>query len=473
MSKGKTTERSGKLIKDIGIYAIGNLGSKLIMFLLVPLYTFYISPIDYGYYDICLTAIFILIPFLSFQLRDGAFRFLMEADGVATKRAIITFTYRTLIQNSVIALIISGILGLFYNFEYMWLLVWLLIFMSFYEVIIQIVRGLGNTSFFVLSGIISTFLVGILSILFVVWMKIGIEGIFYANILSRLLTLILIELKLKIGKRFLKYRFNNKEINKEIIRYSLPLLPGTICWWLVGSSNRFFIEHFLGLDENGIYAVALKFISILETLAIIFYQAWQETAIKQYTSPDRDRFFSGVMNNYIYVLTILVIFIPFIIKLNYFWLVGKEYQESSMYLFPLALSAMFFALAAFFDMGYQCSKCTIYTLPGIVLASLINIVGNYFLIQEYKIYGIIASSVLTFFSLFIYRIIDTRRFFKIKYNHLSIELFILIAISGIVYYTIENPIIIIAYLILSIGSLFYFAPTSIKNMITNKIIRRH
>ena len=50
--------RSTKFINDIFIYAIGNLGSKLITFLLVPLYTYYISPDDFGYYDIVLTLTF-------------------------------------------------------------------------------------------------------------------------------------------------------------------------------------------------------------------------------------------------------------------------------------------------------------------------------------------------------------------------------------------------------------------------------
>ena len=67
--------RSRKFINDIFIYAIGNLGSKLITFLLVPLYTYFIAPDDFGYYDIALNISFLGIGVLSFQLRDGVFRF--------------------------------------------------------------------------------------------------------------------------------------------------------------------------------------------------------------------------------------------------------------------------------------------------------------------------------------------------------------------------------------------------------------
>lgn len=54
----------------------------------------------------------------------------------------------------------------------------------------------------------------------------------------------------------------------------------------LGSSSRLFIEHFLGLEANGIFAVAMKFSTILETFSVIVYQAWQETAIKQYGAAD-------------------------------------------------------------------------------------------------------------------------------------------------------------------------------------------
>ncbi|MEG2243548.1 MAG: hypothetical protein RSC87_08765, partial [Muribaculaceae bacterium] len=143
MSVQPTTGRSGKLLKDIGIYAIGNLGSKLVTFLLVPLYTFYIRPAEYGYYDICLTAIFILIPFLSLQLRDGGFRFLIDTDDTSRKQSIVTFVYKTLFRNSIVCIFIGVFVYMFTSVQYLWLLVELLIVMSIYEVVIQIIRGLG------------------------------------------------------------------------------------------------------------------------------------------------------------------------------------------------------------------------------------------------------------------------------------------------------------------------------------------
>ena len=102
-------ERSKKFIKDIFIYAIGNLGSKLITFLLVPLYTYFISPDDFGYYDIVLTLTFLAMGFITFQLRDGTFRFLLDNEDEYTRKSVVSFSYKLLSQ-STLAVLIIGIL---------------------------------------------------------------------------------------------------------------------------------------------------------------------------------------------------------------------------------------------------------------------------------------------------------------------------------------------------------------------------
>lgn len=461
--------RSKKFIKDIGIYAIGNLGSKLVTFLLVPLYTFYIEPASYGYYDLSFSIILILMPFLSIQLRDGGFRFLIEANNPTKRRAIVTFVYKALTYNSIIAIGITVILAIFTQIYCLWYLCAFLIAMSIYEVVIQVIRGLGYTKFYVAGGIMCSILIFVFSLIFVVWLKIGIQGIFLANILARILTIAILELRLHILQRYFRYKFNDKKINKEILKYCLPLLPGALGWWIVGSSNRFFIEHYLGLNENGLYAVALKFSAILETLAFIFYQAWQENALRHYNSSDRDKFFSSVFNNYFYVLATLVILFPFAIRLNYFWLVDKVYAPSSEYIYLLSLVAMVYSMAAFFDMGYQCSKKTMRTLPGILIAAVVNLICNYFLIQEFQIYGVIFSSLVTFMALLIYRAFDTRKFFKLKYDKKTFLMFIITIISGTFYYFVESHLITIIYLIVVTVLICILAPEEIKKMILQKL----
>lgn len=431
-------ERSRKFIKDIFIYAIGNLGSKLITFLLVPLYTYFIAPDDFGYYDIALNISFLGIGVLSFQLRDGVFRFLLDNEDDRIRKDIISFTCRFLLRSTLVAFAIGLVCLFFFEIRFLpWIVALTVVFM-FYEIYIQVIRGLGRNVYFVYIGILTSFLTAALSCLFIIWLECGVLGIFYANILSRLLSMLVIECKLRILKKYFRYDFSDSQINREIIKYSLPLLPNALCWWILGSSNRLFIDHYLGLGANGIYAVAMKFASILETFSLIIYQAWQETAIKQYESQDRNRFFSSVLYAQMYIFSAFVILAVFMIKWNYGWLVDEDFQESAQYLFPLGISVIFFSLTSFFDMGYQCSKETARNLPGVLFATGVNLLFNFLLVQHWAIWGIVVSSILTYLFLFLYRMVDSRRFFRVKVPYMGIIPLGGCVMAGIIYYGVTN-----------------------------------
>ena len=473
MTQDKTQERSSKFLKDLGIYAIGNLGSKIITFAMVPLYTFFVKNTgDFGYYDLCLTVIFLIMPLATLQLRDGAFRFLLETQDQRERSKIITFIYRTLLTSVMVSLVATILLAMFTSIGYLWYCLLLLLAMSFFEVITQVARGLGNNKDFVAAGIISSIGIGVFSIILVAFGGLGIKGIFLANILARLVAIIFLELKLHIFATYFKFNIDLGKAGRDILKYSLPLLPGSLCWWLTGSSDRWFINHFVGIDANGIYAVAFRFNGIILTLSTIFYQAWQETAILQYNSQDRDKFFSKMFNTYIGVLAILLTAYTFTLKLFYPVIVDANYQESVNYLYPMGISAVIFALSAFFDMGYQCAKDTPRTLPAIFLAAVVNLVCNLVLVKYIGVYGAIITSIITYLVLFIYRLHDMKRYFKLSLYNSSIIAAVLIPVGAIPFYLVDAWWGLIVYMIAACILSYYSIPKGTREELIGKILQK-
>ncbi len=473
MTQDKTQERSSKFLKDLGIYAIGNLGSKIITFAMVPLYTFFVKNTgDFGYYDLCLTVIFLIMPLATLQLRDGAFRFLLETQDQRERSKIITFIYRTLLTSVMVSLVATFLLAMFTSIGYLWYCLLLLLAMSFFEVITQVARGLGNNKDFVAAGIISSIGIGVFSIVLVAFAGLGIKGIFLANILARLVAIMFLELKLHIFATYFKFNIDLGKAGRDILKYSLPLLPGSLCWWLTGSSDRWFINHFVGIDANGIYAVAFRFNGIILTLSTIFYQAWQETAILQYNSQDRDKFFSKMFNTYIGVLAILLTAYTFTLKLFYPVIVDANYQESVNYLYPMGISAVIFALSAFFDMGYQCAKDTPRTLPAIFLAAVVNLVCNLVLVKYIGVYGAIITSIITYLVLFIYRLHDMKRYFKLSLYTSSIIAAVLIPIGAIPFYLVDAWWGLIVYMIAACILSYYSIPKGTREELIGKILQK-
>ncbi len=472
-NNSKAQNRGSKFMKDIGVYAIGNIGSKLITFLMVPMYTYFVHDTsDFGYYDICLAVCLLLIPFVTLQLRDGAFRFLLDCDSDTQRKRIVTFVSRTMVSTMSLTLVIAGAMALFTNIQYLGYAVGLLIAMSLQEVYSQVFRGLGNNRAFVAVGILSALGIGVFSILFVAGLGWGIKGIFLANIIARILALIVVEARVRLITCHTSWKIDSRQVAHDIIRYTLPLLPGSLCWWLTGSSDRLFISHFLGLDVNGVYAVAIRFTGIIYTLAIIFYQAWQETAILQYNSPDRDSFFSKMFNSYIFLLAGILVGYVFMLKVNYGWLVASEYRESLNFIYPLGLSAVIFAIAAFFDMGYQCAKDTKRTLPAIVLAAIVNVALNFTLIKPLGVYGVILTLLVTYLVLVIYRWHDMRRYFVLKIDRRTLVPIAIILLSAIPFYYCHNTLLDITFMLIALVCIAASCSRDLRDLLLAKF-RKH
>lgn len=463
-------DRSKKFLRAIGLYAIGNLGSRILTFLMVPLYTYFVSSSDYGLYDLYLTLIISVIPLMILQLRDGAFRFMIDNKDVNQRKLVVTFAYKVVITSSLLVIGLGILLSIFHPIRYLWYAIVMLIVMSFYEVVVQMVRGIEDTVCFVKAGILSSVGIGVFSVIFVVLFDSGVTGIFVANILARIVALIYIEVKTKMLQTYFTVRPEYGELKREILRYSLPLLPTMLCWSVITGCDRFFVEHYLGLDVNGMYAVAWRFASILQTLATVFFQAWQEMALTQYYSKDRDVFFSKTMNLYIYVLVYILIISSFLIKVNYDWLVGQEYYDGVVWVFPISTTMMIFALSNFVDLGYQYAKETRKALPALFIATIACLVLNYVLIQYMDVWGVIFGTMLSQLGLFVYRSFDVRRrYFRLSLSKNTFFPVLMLILSSIVYYKIEDITLSVVYLCIVTSLMTFFAPETLKSLVKSKL----
>ena len=468
--ENSNTSRASKFIKDFGIYAIGNLGSKLITFLVVPLYTYFVDkPADYGYYDVCLTLCFLLIPVVTLQMRDGVFRFLLGTADEGRKSAIISFAFRTMLASTIAAIAVAIAVALIHPVPYLAYTVALLLVMSANEVSAQTARGLGNTGVFVANGIIQSFGIMALSLLLVAALGMGVEGIFIANIAARVISTAYVEMRTHIVSRYLRRGGRVAGLGRDMLRYSLPLLPVTLCWWLTTSSDRFFIMHYLDLHTNGVYAVVLRFSSIIQTLSVIFYQTWQETAIVQYESSDRNAFFSKILNGYVFVLVALLIAYTFMVKMCYHWLVGPEYQGGVSYVYPLGVSTVCYAIAAYFELPYQCAKDTKRAIPSVMLTAVVNVALNYVLVPAFGIYGIIATSIISYGTLIAYRWVDTRRYCRLKLYPATLIPLGIMAACGLVFNHITPTWANAALMIVLLAAIAASAPAFLKGQVRQKI----
>lgn len=445
---------STRLAKNTIIYAIGNFGSKFLAYAMVLVYSYYITPKDLGYYDIVLTTISMVQPLVIFQINDGVFRFLVDANK-EVQSSIISNCVKFLCFTTIISEVVFGVICNYVKFRYAIWIGLLLASTMFFTMLQDVIRGLGKNKEYAFYGVINSLLMLSFEIVGLMFLNMGVEALIVSKVLAYVVCIFIMSMKhVEIRSAF--YTKISFDILKPILKYSAPLIPNTICWWVVNSSDRYIILGFLGAASNGIYSMATKFPTILTTITSVFYLAWQESAIKEYHSENRDKFYSDIFQKYyVLLLSLCLCAIPatrMVIEL----FVSKEYKIAWQYTGFLYLGAALSALCSFLGMGYQISKETGRSSLTTVFAAVINFVVNIACVKMIGLQAACFSTFVAYVFLLIIRIQHSKRYFTLKIRwEKFVVLLIACIIEMLVVYKVSNVWLCLPLEIMTIFLLVY------------------
>lgn len=444
--------REKQLAKNTFIYAIGNLLSKCIGFILLPLYTAYFKPEDYGYLDLVSTTLALVTPIVTFQLVDGMYRYLLEANDKQQEKKVISNSLNIILKNLLFVNIVYIIFVQFIRIEFRYGILLMGDLSVLYTIWTQIARGLRRNIEYSIAGVILTTVTMVANILLVIFTELRIEAMILSNIIANIIVLLYLEYKLKII-RLLNFKIVDKKLQKKMILYSLPLLANVMSWWVMNVSDRYIIKYFIGMEANGIYAIANKFPTMLMMFSGIFTLAWQESAVIENNSEDKDYFYTKMFNSFMkFEFTIALIMISFTKVINLI-MIDNKYETAWKYIPFLYLGAIFNAFAAFYGVGYQVAKETKGSFYTSLLGALINCITNIAFISFIGIQAASLSTMMGFLIMWLARVYKTKKYFKIRIN--KSNFFILSFLIGIFIYLYfyNNKII---NQILMISSIFIF-----------------
>lgn len=437
-----------KLLKNSVIFAIANLGSKLLSILLVPFYTYFLSTNEYGAIDMVITSISLILPIITLSIFDATLRFSVKSN----------FDYKSIFSSSFIVVIFGNIVFiLFYpllkNIEVLRdtvnLFYIILILQSINSLFAQFSRGIGKVKQFALNGLINTIVTVVLNIILLAKFSMGIRGYFISIIIAYIVCNLYLIKSLMIWKYFSINNIQFKLI-KEMTLYSIPVIPNSLMWWIMNSVDRYTIIALLGVSSNGIYAIANKIPTVLNILYSIFSQAWQLSAIEEAENDQKSKFYTDVFNVFSTIMLLGTSFILVFIKIIVQFFLEDSYQEVWRYVPFLLLSVVFTSFSSFLGTNYIAMKETKGLLKTSFLGAFINILLNILLIPKIGLNGASISTMISFLAVWIVRIYDTRHFVNIDFNLKQIFfslIFIFIQIiviySNVSYYMIITIILFI------------------------------
>lgn len=456
MSKGKD------LAKNTAIVSIGKICTQLITFFLLPVYTAVLSNEEYGVVDLLNTLTSLLLPIATLQIEQGIFRYLLDCrENKEKQTTLITTVSKFILVQSAICILIFLCASPFIHNEYKYFLMANLLMGILSSISLQICRGLGDNKTYAVGSFITGALTVILNVIFIVAFKWGAYGMLIATAISNLLCAIYVFVKKKIYK-YIDIKQNDKKLLKDIVKYSVPLIPNMISWWIVSASDRTIISAVIGVAQNGIYSAANKFSGIYSTLYSVFNLTWTESASININSEDRDEFFSKIFDFIVRFFGSLclgtIAVMPFVFGI----LVNEKFAESYYQIPILILGSVFNILVSFLGSVYVAKKLTKEIAKTSIIAAIINIVVNIALINQIGLYAASISTVIAYLAMFIYRWIDVKKYVSIKTNKTLIAVLSVSFLVAIITYYLKMKIISIVVLLAVIIIAIYINKDSAK-----------
>jgi len=397
----KTNDNSAKLLKNTSILAIGIICTKILTFVLIPIFTNWLSEEEYGMFDLYNTYVALLIPLSTLACGEAVFRFLIDSPEQQKKKEILStstiivvvglticsiilnfvINEPLLVKRAIIAYVIAEVLNSF---------------------LLCYIRSERRIIFYAQINIYALAFIGVFVTIFVYKMQLGLAGILLGYAAAYGLCDILILVVTPLLK-YVRIQFFSKITAKEILVYSLPLIPNTIGWWIMNVSDRTIIKWILGGTILGIYAIACKIPSLCSSLYSVFQLSWLQSVSETINDEGKEAFYNQVLNTLVCttvsigigVLSLNFILFDYIFASKY----SEAYWQSGLLVPAVVLSSVSAYLGGIF-IGQKKSKRNGITTA---ISATVNVLSHLALIHFIGIFAASTSTLIGYSSLVLIR----------------------------------------------------------------------
>lgn len=409
-------EKYSYLSKNILLFMISGFVPKILTFLLVPIYTRYLTTEEYGISDLISTTVSLLLPIFTLDIQDAVMRFAMDKN--YNQKDVFSIAFKIISMGFIIILVgvivISQTNLIKLKSSYLFFFCIMYLTSAINNSVSLFCRGIDKVKVMVVSGILYSIVSVISNIVFLVYLKLGLIGYLIANSLGAVISLVWCFIGANLFS-YLKLRTSRKTL-KEMLIYSFPLIFSVLSWWINNASDRYILSWMSGVGIMGLYAVAYKIPSILSVFQNIFIQAWSISAIKDFDKNDTDGFIGNMytMVNFSMILLCSIIMIGNMIIAKILYL--NEFFEAWRFVPPLLISVVFNAMALFIGSIFTAVKDTMTLSVSTILGAIVNVICNFIFIYFFGGYGAAFATLIGFMVTLIMRNIILKKYIDMKIN---------------------------------------------------------
>lgn len=416
-----------RLTKHSAVYGIGHIITRLVNFLLLPLYTNQIPPDQFGAAAVVFTFLAFMTIIYSYGVDAAFLRYFILSDDRVSRRRIFSTAFWAV---SVVALFSSALIylnaveisslilsqsgfGALFRLSSVILLFDTLAFLPF----LYLRAEERSVRYVVLKFINVVINIG-LNIWFIVGLGMGVEGIFLANAWASGVTFLLVTpiLLREIGFLF------DRDAYAQLLRFGLPYLPSILAVVALDLVDRFILERMAGLEVTGIYQAGYKLGMFMSLFVAAFRFAWHPFFLSTSKQADAPAVFSKVLTYFTAagagLFLMISLFIDEIVRLRFsgFTLFGPEYWPGTAVVPIILLSYLIYGIYINFAAGLHVTEKTQY-LPFVTGAgAAVNVAANLVLIPRFGMMGSAYATLLGYGVMAVSVYFVTRRFYPVPYE---------------------------------------------------------
>lgn len=415
------------LAKHSMIYGTGTVINSVVAILLLPIYTRYLTPTDYGVKELIGLTVDIVGILIATAVSSGVLRFYFEYENEQDRNEVISaaiiglslLAFAAFLLLSFFTKPMAGYIidapGLYYYFNISLVSMWL---NSVNDVGFGYLRAKQKSVLFVLLSFFRLVVAISFNIYFIVFLKLGVLGVLLSTLIVAFITTCLLNIPILF---IVGVRFSSSKLI-ELIRFGIPVVPAQLGAFIVHLSDRFFLKAFCSIAETGIYSLGYRFGTTPGTfISVPFNQIWQPRRFELYKQPGSEELFGRIFTYYLALLTFVGLVIAVLTREVLMIMADPRYWSAYAIVPIIILANIIYNTNSHINMGILIQKKTKYLAYIDGSNGVFILILNFLLIPRFGIYGAAYATLIAFIYKTVLYYYFSSRIYKIYFEFIRIS----------------------------------------------------
>ena len=429
-------EKLRQLARSSLIYGLGNYGVKLVGFLLIPVYTRYLTPTDYGVMSLVSTFGQGLFIFLNLGQSSALFRFYYEDDTPAGRERVIAGSLWIAIIVSLplalLALVVAkptsgALLGSTAFASLVVISVLTVACRQLLRLPFAVMRANDHDTHYATWAVVRTALSAGLAVGMVVGLHMGVLGVILSALLAEAVCCLVL---LPRMVRALRVGWAGKELRQQLT-FGLSLVPGAMAGFTLELSNRFILRHYGNLHDVGLYSLGCRFGEIVSFVVSAIQLSWPQFVFSNRRSPQAEVLYSYATTYYfggmLFLCLALSTLAPEVIAL----MAAPSFQGAAIVVPLISLAYLCEGLCYVGTIGIMFQRRPLVRSAVIAIAAVATVGVNLMLIPRYGMLGAAWGTLCGFLLQATIQVSVALRYYPIPYQWSRLAK--LVGLAGAVY----------------------------------------